>query len=96
MLANSFVDLRMGTPMYMAPEIHSASVKPCKAYPTDVFSLGVVFFMLAFGMPPFHSAEITDSYFSFLRLRPGDSDFFKFHPHTQQLYKEGKIPLSLQ
>jgi serine/threonine protein kinase len=67
---------------------------PCKAQPTDIFSLGVLFFMLAFGAPPFHAAVNTDCYFSFLVLRPGNKDFFKYHPHTRQLFRDKKIPES--
>jgi serine/threonine protein kinase len=78
----------------MAPEIYNANEMPCKALPTDVFSLGVLFFMMAFGAPPFQSAEFSDGYFSYLKLRPGNTDFFKFHPHTRQLYGRGQIPVS--
>ena len=91
---NSFVTQKMGTPVYMAPEIHQAAEMPCKAQATDIFSLGVLFFMLAFGAPPFNSAVNTDSYFSFLVIRPGNKDFFKFHPHTRLLFRDKKIPES--
>ena len=84
----------MGTPVYMAPEMHQAAEMPCKAQQTDIFSLGVVFFMLAFGAPPFHSAVNTDSFFSFLALQPGNSNFFRFHPHTRGLFSSKKIPQS--
>lgn len=53
MPANQFVTKKMGTQAYMAPEIYKACEMPCKALPTDVFSLGVLFFMMAFGAPPF-------------------------------------------
>lgn len=52
--------------------------------------------MLAFGAPPFHSAEFSDSYFSFIKLRPGNLDFFKYHPHTRNLFRDKKIPESFQ
>lgn len=51
---NSLVTKKMGTQIYMAPEVHDASSLPCRAQTTDIFSLGVLFFMLAFGAPPFH------------------------------------------
>ena len=55
--ANSHVTKKLGTEAYMAPEIYDARYNPCLARPTDIFSLGVLFFILAFGAPPFHSAE---------------------------------------
>lgn len=91
---NSFVNKKMGTPVYMAPEVHQAAELPCKAQATDMFSLGVLFFMLAFGAPPFHAAVNTDCYFSYLVLKPGNTDFFKYHPHTRQLFRDKKIPQS--
>lgn len=50
--------------------------------------------MLAFGAPPFNAAISADCYFSYLLLKPGDTEFFKYHPHTHHLYKDGKIPQS--
>lgn len=50
--------------------------------------------MLAFGAPPFHSAVNTDSFYSFLALQPGNSNFFRFHPHTRSLFSSKKIPQS--
>lgn len=94
MPAQNFVNKKMGTQAYMAPEIYNAFEMPCKAMPTDVFSLGVLFFMMAFGAPPFQSAEFSDGYYSYLKLRPGNTDFFRFHPHTRALYGRGQIPVS--
>lgn len=91
---NNFVNMKMGTPVYMAPEMHKASDMPCKAQVTDIFSLGILFFILAFGAPPFEAAVNTDCYFSFLILKPGNTDFFKFHPHTRLLFRDKKIPQS--
>lgn len=91
---NCPVNMRMGTPIYMAPEIHRAPVIPCEGQPSDVFSLGVLFFVLAFGAPPFKAAVSNDIYFNYLAMKPGNKDFFKYHPHTKLLYKAGKIPES--
>jgi serine/threonine protein kinase len=88
------INKKMGTQIYMAPEVHDAYNLPCRPQTTDIFSLGVLFFMLAFGAPPFHSAEISDGFFSFLKQRPDSLDFFKFHPHTRLLFREKKIPES--
>jgi len=91
---DSEISKRIGTPMYMAPEIHRASMMSCRAIPTDVFSLGVLFFILAFGAPPFREAVKNDIYFNFLDMKPGNTDFFKYHPHTKLLFKQEKIPTS--
>jgi len=88
------VNKKMGTQIYMAPEVHNAKTLPCRPQATDVFSLGVLFFMLAFGAPPFHAAEMSDGFFAFLKQRPDSLDFFKFHPHTRLLFRMNKIPTS--
>lgn len=92
----SFVTKKMGTAAYMAPEIYKADEMPCKAEQTDIFSLGVLFFMMAFGAPPFQAAEFSDSFFSFLKLRPGNNDFFRYHPHTRSLFHNNSIPKDFQ
>ena len=91
---DNLVRSKMGTSIYMAPEIYGASTLPCKASTTDIFSLGVLFFMIAFGAPPFNCANISDGFFSFLKMRPTSTDFFKFHPHTRQLFRDKRIPES--
>lgn len=89
----NYISHKMGTSIYMAPEIHNARDIPCRAQATDIFSLGVLFFMLAFGVPPFHSAEMSDGFFCFLKSRPDSLDFFKFHPHTRMLFRDNQIPI---
>ena len=93
---NQYVDRKMGTSTYMAPEIYEASSLPCKPQQSDIFSLGVLFFMMAFGAPPFTEATMNDGYFSFIKMRPGNKDFFRFHPHTRTLFNQKKIPESFQ
>ena len=92
MASNGFVNKKMGSGAYMAPELHGASNIPCKAQPTDLFSLGVLFFVLAFGAPPFQSADESEGYFCFLKSRPGSKDFFRFHEKTRSLFSSKKIP----
>ena len=70
--ANALISKKMGTENYMAPEIHYARQMPCIAQSTDIFSLGTLFFMLTFGAPPFHSATPQDTYFKYLKLKPGN------------------------
>ena len=79
----------------MAPEVHNSRLSPCLGVPADIFSLGVLFFILAFGAPPFHSADKSDTYFRILHMKPGTTDFFKFHPHTRTHFREGAIDKDL-
>jgi serine/threonine protein kinase len=93
---NSQICRILGTQSYMAPEILTSTKQPCNAKLTDIFSLGVLFYILAFGAPPFHTAQLSDVYFKFLHKKPGSLDFFKFHPHTKVLFKNGMLSQSLQ
>lgn len=93
--SNNYVNKKMGTLAYMAPELYNSSNMPCRAQATDVFSLGVLFFMLAFGSPPFQSAEFSDSFFNYIKMRPGNRDFFRFHPHSRALFGSKLIPTDL-
>jgi serine/threonine protein kinase len=53
----SLISKKLGTEAYMAPEIHFARQTPCVAKYTDIFSLGILFFIITFGAPPFHTAQ---------------------------------------
>lgn len=79
----------------MAPEVHLARQSSCDGKVADFFSLGVLFFILAFGVPPFHSATKNDTYFRFLKMKPNSTDFFKFHPHTRLMFRDGKLDQDL-
>jgi len=93
--AQSMISKKQGTEAYMAPEIHFARSSPCLAKLTDIFSLGILFFIMTFGAPPFYSAQPSDTYFKYLKMKPGSTDFFKFHPHTRSLFREGLIDADL-
>lgn len=95
-LKDKLISTTIGTQSYMAPEMYYAKIQPCNAKSTDIFSLGVLMFILAFGAPPFHRAKDSDEYFRYLKSKPGNTDFFKFHPHTKQLCQEGLIDLNFQ
>jgi serine/threonine protein kinase len=81
----------LGTKSYMAPEIYTSSKRPCCPKLTDMFSLGVLFYILAFGAPPFHTAETSDPYFMMLTRQASTRDFFKVHPHTKKLFHQGLL-----
>lgn len=48
----------VGTENYMAPEMNHAFFEPVRdVKKTDIFSLGVIFFIMAFGTPPIGVAK---------------------------------------
>lgn len=51
----------LGTKFYCAPEVlNSDMFRTYKGTPADIFSLGVILFILAFGAPPFNCASMND------------------------------------
>lgn len=61
-MANHKNITRLGTEGYMAPEVFSG--KPYNADKSDIFSAGVVLFVLAFGKPPFRVADLSDNFYN--------------------------------
>jgi serine/threonine-protein kinase Chk1 len=53
-----YLTTTLGTRTYMAPEIHAR--EPYKGEQVDVFSSGVVLFIMVSGTPPFNEASATD------------------------------------
>jgi calcium-dependent protein kinase len=51
--ARARMNSKVGTPYYMAPEIHRQTY----TYHCDMWSIGVVMFLLHFGFPPFHGND---------------------------------------
>lgn len=64
-----------GTPGYLAPEIYSKKCRDLSK--ADVFSAGVVLFVLARGMPPFNESHSQDLHFRALSQFP--DQFWKYH-----------------
>ena len=73
----------------MAPEIISRK-DTYKAGPCDIFSLGVILFIFAFGVPPFNCAKMEDKLYAKLNSY-NPINLFKYHPNTRLAYREGKI-----
>ena len=76
----------------MAPEIAAAQNADYCGVKADIFSLGVLLYIMAFGSPPF--ALTTDRYFRLLQNRP--TKFFELHPRTKEAFKQGTIDKDLQ
>lgn len=68
----------------------------------DIFALGVIFFILHFGVPPFNFAAWEDRLFKLLCFKSNSSDkkaglrfFLKGHPSTKELLLQNKIDYDL-
>lgn len=85
----------MGTKAYLASELVYLQKGQPEQNPAttwdkvDVFSLGVLIFVLRFGNLPFHSATVSDSDYSAFIYQ--NEEFYKRHPFTADQMREGKI-----
>ena len=70
-----------GTMTYMAPEIKEG--KTYKGTQVDLFSLGVILFILYSGHPPFSMANEEDNYYKLLATNRSDL-FWKAHSNPQR------------
>eukprot|EP00475_Leptophrys_vorax_P033930 TRINITY_DN5414_c0_g1_i3.p1 TRINITY_DN5414_c0_g1~~TRINITY_DN5414_c0_g1_i3.p1 ORF type:complete len:544 (-),score=145.23 TRINITY_DN5414_c0_g1_i3:74-1705(-) len=66
---------RCGTPQYKAPEIHEKREYNWKC---DVFSCGVILFILLAGYPPFRKAAVSDQFYQPL-VNADSQGFWKIH-----------------
>ena len=71
-----------GTPNYIAPEILE---KNGHSYEVDVWSLGVVFYTLVFGRPPFETDDVKLTYKKIKMNSFTFPDFVIVHPATKKL-----------
>lgn len=55
----------------------------------DIHSLGVLLFILAFGVPPFVEPTASDRLYNVFLKKP--KYLFKVHPSTKRAYRENKI-----
>jgi len=72
------LNTRVGTEPYMAPEVREGAYN---GFHVDVFSLGVILFIMYFGYPPFTSAKSNDPLYSHLS-KPDENDraaFWAYH-----------------
>jgi len=58
-------ETRVGTPNYMAPEVHRR--EKYNGHVQDLFSLGVILFMMFTGRPPFQTATNDDMLFKLIQ-----------------------------
>lgn len=77
----------LGTPRYMAPEILTRT--PYDGFQADVFSAGVVLFMLLTAHHPFGMAVQTDQYFNWLQRAP--EQFWEAHTASAKLLRVAEL-----
>ena len=82
-----------GSSIYMAPEVQESKISgmPYDPIKADIFSLGMLIFIIYFGSPPFEQPNSDCKFFRFW-LNRGAEKFFQDHPTTQKMYAEGAIP----
>lgn len=84
-----------GTPGYKAPEIHQLENKHTSPFErvgfagdkADFFALGVILFIMEFGIPPFALATEDNSHYRLFYRGPNNMKyFFKMHPATKEAF----------
>ena len=80
----------MGTKGYAAPECFTSSSMEYEGIPTDIFSLGVVLFLLVMGFYPFEKPNFTDNRYKFIMKK----DFNGFWKKCEKLLGETNCIIS--
>ena len=78
------VQTSRGTHGYRAPETYVESNEGYEGDKADIFSLGVILFILTFGVPPFCEATKDDTLYRYFCRGPNSLKFFfRLHPTTK-------------
>jgi serine/threonine protein kinase len=81
---NYKVQTNRGTHGYRAPETYLESNEGYDGDKADIFSLGVILFILSFGAPPFFQATKDDTFYRYFCRGPNSQKFFfRLHPSTK-------------
>ena len=93
--ADERISKRLGTEGYIAPEIENRSYNETfMGIPADVFSLGVVLFIIIFGVPPFCSTNLNDRNYRIFRNNP--DNFWRLQPTVKKFVnKNGAVDKNL-
>jgi serine/threonine protein kinase len=85
-----------GTDGYKAPEIYTKHKSGYDGAKADYFALGVILFILEFGVPPFTIATKDNPYYRcFFRGPNASRIFFRLHPITKELLLKGELDADL-
>lgn len=76
-----YLETRLGTLNYMAPEIHLSQVY--KGEVVDIFSAGIILFIMITGHPPFSTATPQDPFYKVLAQKKFEM-FWKAHGQTKE------------
>ena len=72
----------IGTSCYISPEVSQAPTKGFDGIKNDIFSMGVVLFILIFGFFPFDNATFADNRYKFI-INDKFEEFWKLIPFNQ-------------
>jgi serine/threonine protein kinase len=90
----SEIKKKKGTDNYMAPEVYFSYKTPYKGKTADIFSLGILLFILMYGVPPFVRADDKDHFYrAFVKNFP--KVFFKMHPKVKDQFIAGDMDMDL-
>jgi len=87
------IKIMTGTISSMAPEILNERRSTYDGIKADIFSLGLILYILFFGRPAFSKADDSCMFWRTKQSKP--SNFFRLHPTSRSLYKEGLIDSDL-
>ena len=79
-----------GTKGYAAPECFTSSVNEYLGVPSDIFSLGVVLFLLVMGFYPFENPNYTDNRYKLIMKK----DFNRFWKKCEKIVGESNFKIS--
>lgn len=92
----SKVHKSVGTNGYRAPETYLDNGEGYDGSKADMFSLGVILFILIFGVPPFCMATREDPLYRLFYRGPSSYKFFlRLHYATKQLFLSGGFDMDL-
>lgn len=78
---------KLGSPITMAPELLNAGNNVSYTNKADLWSVGVCFYQMIFGKPPWNATNITDLQ-NKVMTKSGDNLFIPNHPATSNECKE--------
>lgn len=90
---NAKIQKNKGTDGYKAPEIYECEFNGgFDAAKADMFALGVMLFIMEFGVPPFNMATKGDQFYRYFYREPNMRKlFFRMHPSTKELQSKGNL-----